>query len=107
MYDPPLAPADPDSVIVRKKRFWWKSLWFSVTATIVPVVAGMLISAVVVSAAMGKIPDPSTDAEMDGLHFTMIVAFLLNVAGFLLSALGLVWLVVSLIRYFTLPKVAP
>jgi hypothetical protein len=102
MYAPPLRPADPGPSLVRKKRFWLKSLWFSLVATLLPLPAGALIAAMVIPGEPGT--GPWNDAAVDALHYSMIAAFLLTTAGILLSALGLVWLVVSLIRYFTLPK---
>lgn len=107
MYEPPLTPADPGPSLVRKKRFWLKSLWFSVAGTLLPLPLGMVASAVAISGVVGAVPNPSDDAAVDALHRSVTAGLLLITTGMLLSALGLVWLVVSLFRYFTLPKVDP
>lgn len=108
MYEPPLTVSDPQPVPRRKRGFWFWSIWASLASVVVgPILCTMGTMLAMNHALMSGTGKPGTlptDEAVDAMHYGVSAALFLTVAGVILAALALVWLIVSVIRFLTLPK---
>lgn len=106
MYDPPATPGQaPDAELIsRKKRFWRKSVWFSLAVLILPILLGALILTVMTVLMGGGVPGPGHE---DALHYSAIASFVALTVVVIVCPLALLWLIVSLVRYLVLRKPVP
>ncbi len=94
--------AAADEEIGRRKRFWLWMICISAACMILLPVSALLISAYRMSkvfAASGGAP-----AGVDQLSLHINEAMITHAIGLLSGVLGLLSLIISLIRFFTLPR---
>lgn len=106
VYDPPATPglASDAELILGQKRFWRKSVWFSIAVLALPILFSIL-GLTAVAALMGG-GGPARGHE-DAAHYSVMASFVALTAVVTVCPLALLWLIFSLVRYRALPKTVP
>ncbi|RYD20774.1 MAG: hypothetical protein EOP88_13790 [Verrucomicrobiaceae bacterium] len=107
MYEPPLTTSDPLPVPVRKKGFWFWSIWVSIPFIIFPPIIFTYLGTKAVERANEALAGQAGDASAHHLHAlseALNSALIYFSARIVIPALAVICLIVSIIFHLKQPK---
>jgi magnesium-transporting ATPase (P-type) len=93
-----------DDHVRRRRKFWLRTIWISITCVIVPPMFGMIGTAFGMVGAFGDI-SKTGKTDHEAMAANISVSLLSTAWGLLVSVIAFIVLIGVLIRFFTLPKV--
>lgn len=96
----PLPPQLPDPSFIQRKKFWLTAIWIASFGIIAPPLIGLIVTGVGMKNVYGQLGKSGNDIEALNQHISVILISTATVFGISLLAFG--FLILSLIRYFTL-----
>ena len=90
----------------RRRKFWLRAIWISITGVVVPPLFGLVGTVVGMVGAFGELSDTG-EADPEALAGDISFALLTTMWGIVISVIAFLILIGVLIRFFTLPKMPP
>jgi biopolymer transport protein ExbB len=107
-YQPPSQLAVPNratDATARLRRFWLRMIWVGVAGVIIPPMLGLLGTVIGMVLAFGHLRNTGT-ADPSALANDVSIGLLSTLYSLIISVLALIFLIVAIIRYRSLPKPA-
>lgn len=96
----------PDSAPDARRKFWWRVVWASVAAVIIPPLLGLSGTVIGMLQAFSTLRQGG-QADPNALAGDISFAILTTLWGMVFSLISLLILIAAIIRLNTLPKPAP